>query len=461
MKKVFTLTLSFILCFQHIIAAQTFYPTAKDVEIIYNKIAEKVNSLSSLKQIAKDTNTTPLVVLSAIAPSVSINTKKKFAAFLKELHINVKPDASILDISEAAYRELINQRKAGEVLLNHFGEVYEKAEKLITDAANLEPQILKHCEDYLDVFQKDMIQKELKKLNIQNLGVRLEKLNLNEITDRFIETCDKAGVEVFDFLQAYSNITQLPQESANLITQEKYLTNVVEDFFAYRGEYLALKDIEAAMGSSKKLAELAERYYNEAYNLEYEYSEALDKAAFYLEKQEAQPIESNYKKMLYSQYKAEDLGIKYIESEAKKQTIDNFFLGKSLPQFTKKGGLFIGIIGVFVLADKIIATEKLKKQQTMKIQNVNNLQDMLADNKDNLYAVLELLPVERKTVFNYIAESYFPDFEEQTNNLLFALALIEDKEESLHQKAEQKIKQNIDNSYKAAEQKLQKLNLHL
>ncbi len=463
MKKTLSLIVSFLILSQNFVFAQTYYPSANEVQQVYNKIAEKAASLPTLKKIADDTKTTPLIALSSMASVTGlINTKKKFGAFLKELHIPAAPDASILEISEASYMELKRMRVANGALVSHIEEVYEKSEKLILEAVGAEPQIIKHCEDYLKAYQADIIQKELKKMNISNLGVRLEDPHLIELTDRFIATCDRAGVEVGEFLNAYHNLTKLSQEVADLYVNEKYFNTVVEDFFAYRGEYIALREIETMGTSGEKLIELTTRYYKEAAEAEEAFYKALDMADFYIKENENNPIMENYQKMMSSQYKADDLSFKYAESRAKKETIDRYFMGEPFVQFTKKGGLFIAILGGMYLADRYMKSISTKQQVTARNNMENIIQDMLSDNTDNLFSVLEALPEKAKeSAFNYIAEDYYDNFAVQAEDLIFALAMLDNTDNQNSSKpaatdteVNQEFEQYFDKNYKILKEEI-------
>ena len=464
MKKIFSLTLSLLFFTQSSLFAQTFFPTANDVASVYNKINERAGSLPSLKKIADDTHTTPIIALASItsATDMIIDNKNKFGAFLKEWHIPVEPDASILDISEASFQELRRRRVADGALVSHFDEIYEKAEKLVLDASELEPRIIEQCEDYLKAYQESIIQKELKKMKIQNLGVRLEEVHLKEVTDRFVATCERAGVEVGDFIRAYNNLTQLKTKTSDLVLEEQYFNAVVEDFFAYRGEYIASKEIDAMRGDGKKLFELTERYYKEAYEAELAHSNALDLADYWLKENEANPIMENYQKMMSAQYRADDMGFKYAESRAKKETIDKYFLGKPLIEFTKKGGLFIGILGAIYLAEEYMKNIATKRQVGVRNNNDNMLKDMLADNSNNLFQFIEILPEKAKeSAFTYIAENYYDEFSTQATNLIFSLAMLEkvnNQESSLPTETDtevnQEFEQYFDKNYKIVEEQI-------
>ncbi|MBQ2312811.1 MAG: hypothetical protein II183_01455, partial [Elusimicrobiaceae bacterium] len=87
------------------------------------------------------------------------------------------------------------------------------------------------------------------------------------------------------------------------------------------------------------------------------------------------------------------------------------------------------------------------------------LQDALEDNKNNLYAFIEKLPENtRNTAFNYIAENYYDDFQNQTDNLLYALAVLEKSSLNTTHKnqknIEQKINTQLDKTYKNTEKKI-------
>ena len=427
MKKTLSLLVSFLILSQNFVFAQTYYPSANEVQQIYNKIAERAASLPTLKKIADDTKTTPMLILSSMASVTgTINNKRKFGAFLKELHIPVEPDASIIDISDAAYQQLKRMRVANGALVSHIEEVYEKSEKLILEAVGAEPQIINHCEEYLKACQEDIIQKELKKMKIPNLGVMLEDTHLTELTDRFIATCDRAGVEVGEFLNAYHNLTLLPKESVNLIKQEKYFNDLVEDFFAYRGEYIALREIETMGTSGEKLIELTNRYYKEAAKAEEAFYKSLDAANYYNKVAEETNTAESYHNMISSQYKADDLSFKYTESQAKKETIDRYFKGEPFIQFTKKGGLFIAILGAIYFADKYMKNINTKQYVTARNNTENLLRDMLSDNTDNLFSVIASLPEKaQKSAFTYIAEDYYDNFSAQAADLIFALAMLD------------------------------------
>ena len=463
MKKTLSLIVSFLILSQNFVFAQTYYPSANEVQQVYNKIAEKAASLPTLKKIADDKKTTPMLILSSMASVTGvINNRKKFGDFLKELHIPVEPDASIIDISDAAFQQLKRMRVANGALVGHIAELYEKSEKLITEAVQLEPQIINHCEAYLKAYQEDFIQKELKKMKIPNLGVRLEDTHLTELTDRFIATCDKAGVEVGEFLNAYHNLTLLPKESVNLIKQEKYFNDLVEDFFAYRGEYIALREIETMGTSGEKLIELTNRYYKEAAEAEEAFYKALDVSDYYNKLAEDNSTKENYHKMISTRYKADDFSFKYAESQAKKETIDRYFLGEPFVQFTKKGGLFIAILGAIYLADRYMKNINTKQQITARNNTENIIQDMLSDNTDNLFTVLESLPEKaQKSAFNYIAEDYYDKFSAQAADLIFALAMLDNKDNQKSStpagtdtKMNQEFEQYFDKNYKILKEEI-------
>ena len=281
---------------------------------------------------------------------------------------------------------------------------------------------------------------------------------LIELTDRFIETCDRAGVEVWEFINAYNNLTLLPQQGVNLIQKEIYFNDLVRDFFAYKGEYIALQEIETMGTSGEKLIELTNRYYKEAAEAEEAFYKSLDAANYYNKVAEENSTAENYHHMMSTRYRADDLSFKYTESQAKKETIDRYFKGEPFIQFTKKGGLFIAILGAIDFADKYIKNINMKQHVTARNNTENILRDMLSDNNDNLFFVIESLPQKaQKSAFTYIAENHYDSFIEQAGNMLFALTILETPQENPNPskikplsngETEQQFEQYFDKNYK-------------
>ncbi|MBO7604930.1 MAG: hypothetical protein J6S61_00490 [Elusimicrobiaceae bacterium] len=160
--------------------------------------------------------------------------------------------------------------------------------------------------------------------------------------------------------------------------------------------------------------------------------------------------------------KVDDLGIECSKAAGKLEAYNKWPL---VTKFTENGGLFVATIALFSLADHLIKVNDIKTSMASKNKAGFALLDTIDDNRNNLYALLEQLPDNMKDVaFNHIAENYFDDFQNQTKNVLYALAILEkpsllnytpennqqkvsDKFDKLYQNAERELEQSVLNIY--------------
>ena len=159
-----------------------------------------------------------------------------------------------------------------------------------------------------------------------------------------------------------------------------------------------------------------------------------------------------------------NIELKHLEAEGKMIPTQTLSEGKILSKFTESGALALSILALFDIARHFIKVENIKAYSSGKNQRELALLDAIEENKSHLFAFLEQLPDnERNTAFAYIAENYFDDFQNQTQNLLYALAVLENKGLPGYapENIQQKVSDKFDQSYLNMEKKLQQIDLNI
>ena len=446
MKKILSLTLSFLLVSQNVLYAQSV-PNYKNVEEVFNKVSQRVNS-SFLNQIAEENQTTPLTILAAVSSAFTIETKADFAAFLKKMKIKADPSASVIDLSEAALSRLKELRTIDRTAVDYLAKTKAEAIYKLSEAYTLEPRLAEIFDEYVEAEKHSKIIKEFNKLNMKGVTISRQSPNLNVAKKNFYDICNKVGMTPKEVISYYKNMTQIPEVMQKIMDDYILLMDLTADLFAYRGEYEALKEIESLyeVEGVTDLSDILYKYTKNLREAEKIYYEVLDK----IPPEEIlfeNPVMMSSAEIDELRYRAEDLHFKYVHNASKLETLQKEIYEEAgvFNKFTKKGGLFIGIIALFALTDKIIKDNDIKQNVISNNKVQEDLQDFLSDNFLNLFPILELLPEkEQKFAFNFIAENYYDTFINQAGNLLFSLSILE---KSASKDADDKITKELDRQF--------------
>ena len=461
MKKIVSYFLSCLLLLQTLAFSQTTYPVKQQVEDIYTKVSERVNSSPVLKDF-KGNKITPMLALSVVAAGIQITTKEELVALLEQFNIGASPNSSVLDLYDATYAELKRTRVANDVAIDYMDRVYGESREFIAQAVAEEPNIVNYYESFLNIDQDLIAEKELQKLNIEGFS-KYTATDLENARYLFENSCRRAKVNPQRFASAYKNFKHLPDITKAMFADEELLTKLTRQFSVYRGSFLTLRDV-SQIETQEDFIALIKRYAKEFSETERAYFEQSQKLEELMKQVAASEDPVFCKQVTRFQNKVEDLNIRNLENNAKMSTLEAVATGRRVRQFTKNGGLFVGIMALFSITQNLIKAHDVRTYMASRNQEELILQDILEENKDNLFAFLEQLPDNTKDItFNYIAENYFDNFQNQTKNLLFALTVLERTSQGscYMENPQQKVTEQFDRSYQNTQRKMQQNSLNI
>ena len=454
MKRIISCFLSCILLLQMSAHSQTIRPTKQKVADIYNKIYTKANSTPTLKDFKYEDDITPLFALSAIAAGVKINTKSDMAYWLKQFNIPISADASILDIYDEVYSQLVIDRFANNVITESVDNTYYESAMLLNQINMQDPAVVENCMEYLDIIKDLNIAEESQKIGIEYTN-KYTNVDLEIAKRSFAESCSRIKVNPVTVINAYGNYSQLPDMLQLLTEDEKLLRDFTRELSVLKGRYLALNEL---MTIDEGEIERTVKKYQEDYKItQKNYAKQLKNLGKYFKKIEN--ADNTFVMKIFKQRQdfVEDINLKRLENEGKLITADAFYNGTIVPTFTKTGIFALSFLALFDIAQRFVKEKNIKSYSSARNHNEMALQDAIDDNKNHLFAFLEQLPdKERNTAFAYIAENYYDNFKNQTENLLFALAVLEGPSLNNvsvdHQKVQQTASDKFDKIYPNVEQ---------
>ena len=364
------------------------------------------------------------MALSAVAAGVQINTKEELVALLEKFNIPVKPEASILDLHREVYLELRKTRLADDVAIDHMDKIQQESLDFINRLLAEDMNIADYCESYLRINQSLMVAEELQNLSI-DASTEYTIADLKDAQILFEESCKRVKVNPQEVIIAYNNLTQLPELTQSMYADEHLLTEFTRQLSVYKGNFVALNEINNTT-TRKDMEALLTRYSREYLESQRNYlkgSQKLDKLFEQLDYNEDPLL---YKKITIFQRKVEDMNLRNLENEGRMQTVNDLCAGKKINTFAKNGALFFGVLALVATMQHLIKVNDIKSYTINRNRQELALQDAIEENRNNLFALLEQLPDKaRNAAFSYIAENYFDDFQNQTENLLYALAVLE------------------------------------
>ena len=467
MKKILSCFLSCILLLQTSLYSQTMHPTKQQVENIYNKVYDRVNTSPALKKFKNNEKITPVIAMSAIADVVvDFDTPEKLQYWLNEFNIEKDVHTPVYELLEEAHNTLKIEHEMNVIGLENRIKVAKESNKLIQQAKESDPNILRYYYKYRAALIK---KQELNKLSINKISKDIE-ISLAQ----FEVACQKAKITPAQFVQAFKNCEEILYPTQNK-PQTDLLVQFVNKLSFYAGNYDAVSIIEKTMSEIESMP--LEKSISFAVESEGSLSEKYTKE--YLDAKNLFETENGRLKKLIADYhagkkvtirevgelttKVEDLGIKYFRALGRLHGFENW---PDIWQFGKNGSLFIGILALFGVAQHLMKVQDIKNYSAARNFDEFALQDAIDDNKNYLFGFLEQLPdKERNTAFAYIAENYFDDFQNQTKNLLYTLAVLEKPDLNNfygnNQNIEQKTSDKFDKVYKNTETKIRHAGLNI
>ncbi len=459
MKKIISCFLSCILLLQTLVYSQTMYPTRQKVEDIYNKVYDRVNTSPALKKFKNNEEITPIIAMSAIANVVvTFYTPQELEHWLTEFGIEKDVHAPVYEILEEAYNTLKIEREMNVIGLESRIKVAEESIQLIKQATESDPNILRYYYDYRIAL--------IKKQESNKLGINISE-NIRISLSQFEMACQKAKITPAQFIQAFKNCEEILYPTQKQL-QTDLLVQFVNKLSTYAGHYDISLLMEETMEAADALSEeesidfLIEENNKRSAQYSKEYFEA--KRLFETEKSRLEKLMADYragKEVTMREVgdltaKVEDLGIKYSRALGRSYGFENW---PDIWEFGKNGSLFVGVLALFGAAQHLMKVSDIKANISNRNQAEFALQDALEDNKNNLYAFLEQLPNKtRNDALAYISENHFDEFQNQTDNLLYALAVLEKSSLNATHKNQKDIEQQVNNqfdkTYKNTEKKI-------
>lgn len=457
MKKIVSCFLSCVLLLQTLAYSQTVRPTKQQVENIYNKVLARVNSATVLKDFKDDKEITPLLSLAVVASAIKINTQEDMAYWLEQFEIPITADAPVVDIYDKVYSQLKIDRFANNLITESADNTYYEAAQLLNHISMEDPTVIENCVEYLEIIKELNIAEEAQKIGIQR-AVRYTQSDLEIAATSFAESCAKAEVNPVTVINAYANYTRLPDLLESVSYDEKLLTDFTRQLSVLKGRYLALSELMSTE-DEKEIMAIVEKYgqnYNATQKTYLKQLKGLDK---YFKQAESRNDPVLMKLLKQRIDFVEDINLRHLENEGRMITTDAFYSGKITPTFTRTGVFALSMLALFDIAQHLMKVQNIKNYSAARNFDEFALQDALEDNKNNLYAFIEKLPENtRNTAFNYIAENYYDDFQNQTDNLLYALAVLEKSSLNTTHKNQKNIEQQVNNqldkTYKNTEKKI-------
>ena len=466
MEKIISCFLSFLLLIQTSVYSQVIKPTKGQVAEIYNKVASRINSAPVLKDFNANGKITPIVAMSAAASViVKFDTPEELASWLLKLGIDKDPNAPVYDLLEEAYAALSVEREINIIALENRVKVGGKSIELIMKAKEADPNIIQYYLTYQDALTT---KQELNKLGIDGLSSEA-KIALSQ----FEMACSRAKITPSQFIQAYNNCREILTTSSERPIKEDLLLQLVNRLSAYAGNYDVSSIIEKEiieldalpLEESIEATIQAEELRGIKYSQEYVDAKRLfDEARAQFEqrvKDYRAGNEVSVRELADLKARVDDLGIKYFRAAGRLETYQKWPDGR---RFAENGGLFIGVLALFAIAGNIMKAKDIGTHMSNRTHIGFLLQDILEDNKNNLYALIEQLPNDtRDAAFAYIAENYFDDFQIQTENLLLALATLERSSSpaSNSEHIQQQFDANFNQSYRNSERQVQQIILNM
>ena len=427
--------------------SQTMYPTKQKVADIYDEVSSKINSAPALKKFRDNDKITPLLALEIIAAGVKINSQEDMAYWLERFDIPISTDASVVDIYDAVYYKLKTERFANNILTETMDNKLYDAAVFLDQISKEDPSIIENCEEYLEII------KDLDAFaESQEIGGQYTETDLEIVKNVFAESCQRINVNPVTVINAYANYTRLPELAESLNSEENLLTNFTRQLSVLKGRYLALYELMSTKGDEKAVSKILKRYEKDYKATQKNHAKQVQALEKYWNK--IQNNENPFAMKIFKQRTdfVEDLNLKFLENEGRKITTDALYKGKIVPMFTESGAIALTVLALFDAVQHLMKVQDIKAYSAARNLDALALQDALEENKYNLYAFLEQLPDKAKdAAFEYIAEDYFDNFQNQTGDLLLALEALE--KSSLNnvpetkQEMEQKVSDKFDKIY--------------
>ncbi len=425
MKKVINCFLSCVLLLQTLVYSQTMHPTKQQVENIYNKVYDRANSIPVLKEFKDDNKITTLLALEAITTGIKINTKEDMAYWLQRFEIPITADAPIIDIYDKVYSQLKIDRFANNLLTESVDNTYYEAAQLLNNINMEDPAVIENCVEYLEIIKELNIAEEAQKIGIEHASKYIAQ-DLEIAGNLFAKSCARINVNPVTVINAYANYSQLPELIQSVSYEEKLLTDFTRQLSVLEGRYIALSELMATDGDESAVDAIIKRYKRDYKATRKEYLKQLENLNKYWKTIENTDNSFTMKMFKQRQDFVEDLNLKYLRNEGRLISTDELYTGKITPAFTKEGVFALSVLALFEIAQHFIKAKDIESYSSTMDYNNLALKDALEENHKHLYAFLEQLPDrERNAAFEYIAEDYFDNFQNQTDNLLYALAVLE------------------------------------
>ncbi|MBO4707223.1 MAG: hypothetical protein J5594_01525 [Elusimicrobiaceae bacterium] len=400
---------------------------------------------------------TPILALSVVAAGVKINSKEELATLLEKFNIPVEPEASILDLHREVYLELKKTRLADDMAIDHMDKIQQESLDFLNRALTEDINIVDYCESYLRINQSMTVAEEL-----QNLSIDANtEYTLADFTDAkflFEQSCKRAKVNPHEVIIAYNNLTQLPELTESIYADEHLLTEFTRQLSVYKGNFVALNEIRNT-NNRKDMERLVTKYIIEHRESQKNYLKGKQKLEKLFEQLDYNANPVLYNQITTFQRQVEDMNLKNLENEGRMQTVNKLCAGKEINTFTKSGALFLGVLALIDITQHLIKVNDIKSYTVNRNRQELALIDAIEENNNNLFAFLEQLPDKlRNTAFSYIAENHFDDFQNQTKDLLYALAVLEKSSLNTTHKNQKNIEQQVniqfDKIYKNTEKKI-------
>ena len=459
MKRIISCILSCLLLLQNFVYAQALYPTKQQVENIYTKVNNRANTSKNLKKIIENKDISPLFAVAIFAGGVDIRNMEHLMSLLEHYDINAYPGDHILKLYDATVKRYDEYCVADEVFCDYADYLYNNAEKFMIKVMEKEPGIIDYYEDYLKAQNNKIINQEIKILGIKGLPIVSYETSGNAKL-LFEQSCASANITPKQFIDAYNNLTQLGTIVKNVAEDESNLLKLARQLSVERGRYLTALDFELIKyerNRSKALNELITKYsknYNQASET---YFKGVERAELLY--RNLQNNNALTRELSRVQYKLTKLELEYLGCDAQNRTLENLLKGGEVKGFAPHGGLSFAVIAsLFLLTNNWMKTHNMAQYIDEQTQTDTDLQAVIENNQGNLFALLETLPAkQRSAAFNYIAEGYYPQFTEQTRQVLLTLAILDNNDtESQNKSIGQAIELQFDKYYKSAENILPK-----
>ncbi|MBO7604929.1 MAG: hypothetical protein J6S61_00485 [Elusimicrobiaceae bacterium] len=459
MKKIISCVLSGIMLMQTFAYSQTVNPTKQQVADIYNEVSSKINSAPALKKFKGDDKITPIIAMSAIANIVvKFDTPEELASLLKYFGIEKGVHAPVYELLEEAENTFKVEHEFRMIGQEYNSPIYKESIKLFENISESQPEIINYYLDYQEA------------RDLAGLGIRTSS-DVQVLRSRLETACQKMGITSEEVINAFDNIENIIRSDFKISSKQNLLVEFINKLSRHAGYYdidLKMNELASKMDALpveedidlmiKEREKIKAEYLkaDHLFDAEKEQFERIKEAQRITGKTDVKEIYDSYSRL----YKR---GVKYFRALGRFECFEHWPIRK----FAQNGALFAGVLALFSIGKNIKKANNIKTNMSNRNQAQFALQNALEENKYNLYAFLEQLPDNAQdAAFEYIAEDYFDDFQNQTKNILYALAVLEtpsSKKASTDNQKEirQQVDKQFDIFYNNADKKFKQVPLNI